>query len=208
MTETLMPAVATPDQVLAFLKQGNERYCTGRTTHPNQSAVRRAELVKGQKPWALVWGCIDSRVPPEIIFDCGLGDLYVVRTAGQVPDNASLASLEYAVEHGIKLVVLLGHQDCGAVRATVEAVDKSRYREGHINTLLKAIKPAVDRTRAQVGDWLDNAVRENVLMETAQLMAISETVKKAVTQGGVVLAGAKYSLVTGQVEILARVPQC
>ncbi len=206
MTETLAPAVTLPDQALAILMQGNMRFCSGRTTHPNQSAARRAELVRGQKPWAFVWGCMDSRVPPEIIFDCGLGDLYIVRTAGQVPDNASLASLEFAIESGVKLLVLLGHQDCEAVRATVEAVDKSKYREGHINTLLKAIKPAVEKTRSEVGDWGDNAVRENISMETTQLLTTSETLKKAVAQGRVVLVGARYSIVTGQVEIVTRVP--
>ncbi len=205
MTQTSEP-VATSDQALELLKQGNQRYCTGRTMHPNQTAARRAEMVKGPKPWAVVWGCIDSRVPPEIIFDCGLGDLYVVRTAGQVADNAALASLEFAVEDGAKLVMVLGHQDCKAVRAAIEAVDKSRYREGHINTLLKAIKPAVERTRAQVGDWLDNAVRENICMETEQLSAASETLKKAIAQGKVKIIGARYGLVTGQVEIISRVP--
>ncbi len=205
MTQTSEP-VETPDQALELLKQGNQRYCTGRPLHPNQSSARRAEIMKGSKPWAVVWGCIDSRVPPEIIFDCGLGDLYVVRTAGQVADNAALAGLELAIEDGAKLVVILGHQDCKAVRAAIEAVDKSKYREGHINTLLKAIKPAVEKTREQVGDWLDNAVRENICMETQQLSAVSETLKKAIAQGKVKMVGARYSLVTGQVEIITRVP--
>lgn len=205
MAQTSEP-VETPDQALELLKQGNQRYCSGRAIHPNQSAARRAEMVKGSKPWAVVWGCMDSRVPPEIIFDCGLGDLYVVRTAGQVADNAALASLEFAIEDGAKLVVILGHQGCKAVQASVEAVDKGRYREGHINTLLKAIKPAVEKARDRVGDWSDNAGRENICMEIEQLPAASGTIKKAVAQGKVKMVGARYSLVTGQVEIIIQVP--
>lgn len=206
MIQTLEPVVATPDQALELLKQGNQRYCTGRTTHPNQSAARRAELVKGQKPWAVVWGCIDSRVPPEIVFDCGLGDVFVIRTAGQVMDTAALASMELAVEEGIKLVMVLGHQDCGTVKATIAAVEKSHYREGQINTLLKAVKPAVEKTRAQVGDWVDNAVRANVVMQLERIQASSETVRRAITAGKLKMVGARYSLVTGQVEMIAYVP--
>jgi carbonic anhydrase len=206
MIQTSEPVVATPDQALEFLKQGNQRYCTGRTTHPNQSAGRRAELAKGQKPWALVWGCIDSRVPPELVFDCGLGDLFVIRTAGQVMDSAALASLELAVEEGIKLVMVLGHQDCRTVKAAIQAADKSQYRQGQINFLLKAIKPAVEKTKEQVGDWVDNAVRANIAMQLEQLQASSETLRRAISAGKTKMVGARYSIVTGQVEMIARVP--
>ncbi len=206
MIQTSVPMVATPDQALELLRQGNQRYCTGRTTHPNQSAGRRAELVKGPKPWALVWGCIDSRVPPEIVFDCGLGDLFVIRTAGQVIDSAGLGSLEIAVEEGLVLVMLLAHQDCATVKAAIRAVDKSHYRQGQINFLLKAIRPAVEKTKEQVGDWVDNAVRANIALQLEQLQASSETLRRAISSGRTMMIGARYSIVTGQVEMIARVP--
>jgi len=102
--------VTSPDDALTRLMQGNQRYMQGSPIHPNQSAERQAEVAQGQHPWAAILGCEDSRVPPELVFDQGLGDMFVARTAGQVIDNAVMGSLEYAVEEGVQLLMVLGHQ--------------------------------------------------------------------------------------------------
>ncbi|OGO36817.1 MAG: hypothetical protein A2Z03_05325, partial [Chloroflexi bacterium RBG_16_56_8] len=160
--------------------EGNERYVANKTTGPNRSPDRRAEVAKEQKPWAAIWGCIDSRVPPEILFDCGLGDLFVIRTAGQVIDNAALGSAEFAIEEHVKVIVVLGHESCGAVRKTIETVEKGGHGEGKIDTLVKGIKPAYDKVKNQSGDKVDNVVRANVALQVAQLKSSSEIIAKAV----------------------------
>src|SRR5689334_24966509 len=130
----------TPDSALAELKSGNEHHVAHRYQHPHESADRQRELVQGQNPHAEILSCADSRVPPEIIFDQGLGDLFVVRVAGNVATDTELGSLEYGAEHlHIPLLVVLGHESCGAVTAAVQGGDA----EGHIATLVNLLKPAV-----------------------------------------------------------------
>jgi carbonic anhydrase len=196
------PAVNTPADALNNLMAGNARYTQGSPIHPNQSAERQAEVAQGQHPWAAILGCIDSRVPPELVFDQGLGDLFVARTAGQVIDNVVLGSLEFAVEEGVKLIMVLGHQNCGAVKATIQTLQTNGHAEGQIETLVEAIKPAVIEAQSQPGGLLDNSVTANVTMEVEYLKS-SQIISDALGQGTIGLVGARYDLETGAVSVLS-----
>jgi carbonic anhydrase len=181
------------------LIDGNKRYVDAKLSHPNQTAQRRGEVAKAQHPFAAIVCCSDSRVPPEIIFDQGLGDLFVIRLAGNIIDDAALGSLEYAVEHlGVKYIMVLGHERCGAVDATV----KGGEAPGHIGALVKAIQPAVDKVRNLPGDVLDNAVRANVTMVVQQLKSSKPILEESVKKGSLTIAGARYDLDDGKVTIL------
>src|SRR3954449_10215959 len=152
-------ASPSADAVLGELKAGNDHHATKRYQHPHQTAARQRELAATQNPHAIVLSCADSRVAPEIILDQGLGDLFDVRVAGNVASDTELASIEYAAAHlHTPLLVVMGHQKCGAVTAAAE----SGEAEGHLPSLLALIRPAVERARAQPGDLIDNAVRINV----------------------------------------------
>lgn len=189
------------DQAFKRLKEGNRRYVAGALTHPNQTAGRRAEVAKGQKPFAIVFGCVDSRVPPEIVFDRGLGDLLVIRTAGHALDSASVNSVEFGVhELEIPLVMVLGHQRCGAVAATIEAVERRAKPHGALAALIKAIKPAVQKVRGQPGDLLDNAVRANIELTVKRLKAL-KILTEFIEKGKIRIVGARYDLNTGVVGI-------
>lgn len=178
-----------PEQALKELVAGNRRYALGAGVHPNQTLYRRDEIVSAQHPFAAILGCSDSRVPPEIIFDCGLGDLFVIRSAGHAVDDATFASLQYAVEHlGVELVIVLGHSDCGAVKSAVEGTQSP----GHLGALLAKIKPAVVAATGRIGDLLDNAVIENTRL-TMNRLKEAEWAKK------VKILGAYYSLKSGLV---------
>ena len=156
-------------------------------------------MAKGQHPFAAVLGCSDSRVPPEVVFDEGLGDLFTVRVAGNVATDDVVASLEYAVAHlGPKLIVVLGHERCGAVDATM----KGGAPEGHLAALVDRIKPATDAVKGKPGDTLDLAVRQNVANVVKQLRATQPILAKDVASGAVKIVGARYDLDSGLVEIL------
>jgi len=195
--------VTTPDDALSRLTAGNLRYTQGMPIHPNQSAERQAEVAQGQHPWAAILGCVDSRVPPELVFDQGLGDMFVARTAGQVIDDAVLGSLEFAVEYGVKLVMVLGHQSCGAVKAAISAVQTGSHPEGQINGIVEAIKPAVIEAESESGDLLDNSIQANVRLEVAYLNSSSTIISGAIEQGAIKLVGALYNLDSGAVSILS-----
>ena len=196
------PAVTTPEDALDTLMAGNQRYMQGSPIHPNQSAERQAQVAQGQHPWAAILGCIDSRVPPELIFDQGLGDMFVARTAGQVIDNVVLGSLEFAVEEGVKLLMVLGHQSCGAVKATISTIQNGGHPEGQIATLVQAITPAVLQAESQPGDLLDNSVKANVALEVGYLESSSAIISDAVDEGAIKLVGAIYDLENGAVNLL------
>ncbi len=181
------------------LADGNRRYAEGRLSRPNQTAERRAEVAKGQHPFAAILTCSDARVPPEVIFDQGLGDLFVVRLAGNILNDAALGSLEYAVEHlGVKHIMVLGHERCGAVTATIKGGEVS----GPIGSLVKAIRPAVDKVKNQPGDLVENAVRANVSMAVQQLKSSGPILAELVKQGALTIDGAVYDLDDGKVAIL------
>jgi carbonic anhydrase len=194
-------AVTTADEALQKLLEGNHRYVANKTLDPHQTEARRIEVAQGQDPFATILGCVDSRVPPEIIFDRGLGDLFVIRTAGQVIDRAVLGSIEFgAAELGIPLVLVLGHEKCGAVNATIQALETNEQAEGSIGTLVDGIKPAVEAARSQPGDLLDNAVRANVELGVARLKE-SPVLAGLLAQGKLTIVGGRYDLETGEVEI-------
>ncbi|RIQ11280.1 carbonic anhydrase, partial [Jiangella rhizosphaerae] len=143
-TSTPEPVPTSADDVWAVLAAGNERFASGRPRHPHEDRPYRESLVSGQHPIACVLSCADSRVAPELVFDQGLGDLFTVRSAGEVLDDAVVGSIEYAVEHvAVPLVVVLGHAGCGAVRAAVEVVRGGPAPAGSIAALVRAIEPAV-----------------------------------------------------------------
>ena len=186
----------TPASALAELKAGNARHAHHQHQHPHQSTARQQELTAGQHPHAEILSCADSRVPPEIIFDQGLGDLFVVRVAGNVATEAELASLEYGADHlHIPLLVVVGHENCGAVTAALDGGPA----EGHISTLVQLLQPAVEQSRQLPGDPLANAVRTNVDLVVQQLRTSTPILSELVAHGKLKIIGAVYSLKTGTV---------
>lgn len=184
---------------LSDLLDGNRRYASGAGLHPHQSAYRRAEILGGQQPFAAILTCSDSRVPPEIIFDCGLGDLFVIRVAGNVVDDVVLGSVEYAAKHlGVGLVMVLGHSRCGAVTAAVQGGQP----HGHIGSLTERIQPAVERAKAWGGDVVDAAITANVELAVTELCASQPILAQLVTEGNLLIVGARYELETGLVVVL------
>ena len=188
------------DEALARLLDGNKRYTGGKPAHPHQTAARRTEIAKGQAPFAAILGCSDSRAAVEVIFDQGLGDLFVVRVAGNIADEAGLGSLEYGVGVlRVPLVMVLGHSRCGAVEAAVKGTEVP----GHIAALVRAITPAVDSVKGKPGDALDNAVRANAAMTVERLKGTKPVLAEAVEKGALKIVGGRYDLDTGAVEIIA-----
>ena len=197
-----MHGPVSPDEALLQLIAGNHRWATGQATRPHQDNSRRLEATQGQHPIAVVFSCVDSRVPPEIVFDQGLGDLLVIRTAGHVIDNAALGSIEFGVEElHIPLVVVLGHERCGAVNATIEAIEANATAHGQIGTLIEGIRPAVEQTHGHSGDALDNAVRANTVLTVDALRTRSSLLREALSHGEVKIVGGRYDLQSGLVEI-------
>jgi carbonic anhydrase len=190
------PSGLTASAVLSDLKAGNERHASHRHKNPHQSAERMLELANGQHPEAVILSCADSRVPPEIVFDQGLGDLFDIRVAGNIAADAEIASIEYAAEHlHTPLVVVMGHQSCGAVAAAIEG----GHPAGHLPVLVNAIRPAVERARGLPGDLTDNAVRINVERVVQQLRTSKPVLAKLVSERKLEIVGAVYSLKTGRV---------
>jgi carbonic anhydrase len=189
----------TADAALAELKAGNEHHATKHYDHPHETAERQKELASGQHPHASVLACADSRVPPEIVFDQGLGDLFVIRVAGNVAGDDEVASLEYAAEHlNVSLIVVLGHQKCGGVTAAVQGGEAP----GHLPALMKLLQPAVEKTKGTAGDAVANAVRANVEIVVGQLRASKPILGALVTAGKMKVVGGVYSLDTGRVDWL------
>jgi carbonic anhydrase len=214
--------IVSPAEAMSRLKEGNERYTSGNAQHPHESseeraqmaaksyenlgmtaadtAKRRKELANAQHPFAVVVGCADSRVPPEIVFDQGLGDLFVLRVAGNVIDDHSLGSAEYAVDHlAVRLIVVLGHQRCGAVMAAKETIAAKGKAPAHIQSLVTAIRPAVEAT---VHGDLEATVKANVKDVVQALRSSTPILKPKVDSGEVRVVGAYYSLDTGAVNFL------
>jgi len=195
------PAPVGADEALSRLLNADKRFVAGKSNEPTGAALvgRRHALAKDQKTFAVILGCSDSRVPPELIFDVTLGDIFVVRTAGEVVDAIVLGSLEYAIEHlGTKLIVVLGHERCGAVTAAVSGATDT----GDIPDVLKAISPAVEETKGQSGDAIENAVRANARDIARRLKSSGPIIAPRVQSGEVKIVAAYYSLDTGQVELL------
>lgn len=189
------------DEALKRLLEGNKRYAAGKTKGPNRTAARRAELARAQHPIAVVVSCSDSRVPPELLFDQGFGDVFVVRTAGNIVDSIALGSIEYAVDHlGTKLILVLGHERCGAVTAAMQGGDAP----GNIKSVVDAIKPAVDKGKARHtghGEVLDTCIRSNVKQVAEKIRTTAPILSEAVEDGMVKVVGAYYDLDSGMVNM-------
>jgi carbonic anhydrase len=190
------PHPVTAHAALAELLDGNRRYATGHSRHPDESRPLRRRLAAAQHPFAVVVGCIDSRVPPELVFDQGLGDLLCIRTAGGVLDEAVLASIQYGVEElRIPLVLVLGHERCGAVAATLDHLRTGAPVPGHLALLVDEIAPAARRTRAVPGDWAEHTMRAHTSWVRDAIRADPAFTSAHVT-------AARFDLDTGLVALL------
>ena len=189
------------EEALKKLIEGNKRYANGCMEHGHQDAGRIENLLSGQEPFAIVLTCSDSRVVPEIIFDQGLGDIFVIRVAGNIVDDAVLGSVEYAAEHlGVRLVVVLGHTCCGAVTAALQD-DKPA---GHVSIITDAIKPAVEKAKKLAGDLLENAIKVNTVLAAEQIEQSPEILDGLVTGEGLKVVPAIYDLGSGNVQTIER----
>lgn len=189
----------TADQAISMLKEGNKRFTSGKLEHPNHCEESRQSVAAGQTPIATVLTCSDSRVPPVDIFDQGLGDLFVVRVAGNVIGDHTLGSIEYAVKHlHTPLVLVLGHSSCGAVTA----VASGAALDGHIATLGPAIQTAIKNVKDLEGDSVDNASIELAKQIAAKIAASEPIVADLVKEGAVKVVPAFYDLSTGEVDFL------
>lgn len=181
---------------------GNQRYVAGRPRQVDHSA-RREQVAPAQMPFAIVLGCSDSRVPPEILFDQGLGDIFTVRVAGNIADDLGIGSMEYAVEHfGTPLIVVLGHERCGAVGAAVEADKSGVMPPPHIASLVTALQPAVAASKDMPGDPVANAIATHVRQTVDALKASGPVLADAVGKGSLDIVGAVYRLKSGEVGFL------
>jgi carbonic anhydrase len=201
---SIEPRPGSPREALAVLLAGNQRWASGRLRHPHQSIARRESVAAFQAPFAVVFSCIDSRVPPELVFDRGLGDLFAVRTAAQSVDNVTLGSVEFGpAELSTGLIMVLGHERCGAVTATIEAIqDHGGRAPGNIQAIVNALRPAYNAAVRQPGDPVDNMVRAQTRLTVAQLKA-DALLADRVRTGALVVVGGRYDLDSGRVELIA-----
>lgn len=202
-TAVIQPAAPDADQVLQQLLAGNERFAKGQPQNPRRSPEDFRRVAEGQNPVAAIVSCADSRVPPEMLFDMGVGDLFVIRVAGNVVDGAGpvvKGSVEYAVaELNVSLIVVLGHSGCGAVKAAVTHIDQKDSLPGAINDLVELIKPAAASVKGQPGDPLDNAIRANVQLGVDKLKGLEPILAPRVKDHRVKVVGGVYDLRTGKV---------
>jgi carbonic anhydrase len=200
-------APSGPDEVLRKLLEGNKRFMKGETTDPRRKPADFARLAEGQAPIAVIVSCADSRVPPELIFDQGVGDLFVVRVAGNVISGAGATvkgSIEYAVaELNVPLVMVLGHTKCGAVKAAVKHINADDALPGAIAELVNTIKPAVVKAKSQAGDVLENAIKANVGIGVQRLKSLEPVLADPVKKARVRVVGGLYDLRTGEVTVSA-----
>lgn len=188
----------THDKALQELLEGNERFVKAKRRNGNQTHSRLVEVAKGQKPFASILGCADSRVPSEIVFDQGLGDLFVCRVAGNIATAEEIGSLEFgSLVLGSKVIVVVGHERCGAVSAAI----KGGEVPGQIGSLLEAIKPSVESSKGKSGDKLENACKANVLAQVKKLKS-SPVLSKLIDEEKLKIVGAYYDLDTGKISMV------
>lgn len=191
----------TSQESINQLIDGNRRFVAGKSLHPNQSLERRKQSAGGQKPIAAILGCADSRVSPEIVFDQGIGDLFVLRVAGNVADDPVIGSLEYAVAQlGVPLIIVLGHSACGAVAAATQGGEFP----GKIGSLTQALAPAVEKAKGRAGDAVNNAVKENVQMIADRLAASKPILEEKVKEEKLQILPAFYDLASAKLEMLGQ----
>lgn len=207
--------MVTAKDALNRLLEGNRRFVSEiRSSHVLTGQTRRRELVAGQKPFAIILGCSDSRVPAEIIFDQGLGDLFVIRVAGNIAAPSHIGSVEFAAEQfGTRLVVVLGHTKCGAVQATLaELAQPSKIQSPNLRAIVDAIRPAVaelmeTEIREDKETLVYHAVRANIRASANQLRHGSKILERLIAKKGLAVVGAEYSLETGAVEFFDELPE-
>jgi carbonic anhydrase len=202
------PGTSGPDadHVLSLLIEGNKRFAAGAMTHPGRTPADFKPLATGQNPIATIIGCADSRVPPEILFDLGIGDLFIIRIAGNYINGAGVSvkgSIEYAVaELGVNLIMVLGHSQCGAVKAAIQHIHDKDALPGAINDLVASIKPAVLESQHLPGDRLENAIRANVRRGVDRLSHLDPIIAPRVKTGRLKVIGATYDLATGSIQLV------
>lgn len=199
---------SNPVSAWKSLREGNERFMNGTLQHPNQGAADRAKLVGGQSPTAVLFGCGDSRVAAELIFDQGLGDMFVVRTAGHVIDDSVLGSIEYGV--GVlnaPLIVVLGHDSCGAVKATLDALDGGAVPGGFIRSIVEKVSPSLLLGRREGLETVDELEARHVVETSRLLMERSKTVSERVESGDCAIACVTYKLAEGRAQLQRVVGQ-
>lgn len=188
----------SPEKALERLVQGNKRFTSDKLKHPNRTGMRREAIKVTQKPFAIILGCSDSRVPPEIIFDQGLGDLFIIRVAGNVIDAVGIDSIEFAANHlGSSIVLVLGHENCGAVSAVVAK------QASDIPTVAKLIEPAVEKTRNLKGNHLINAITANINQVVEQIQKTPVLIK-LIEKKKLQIVGGYYHLETGKVDFFEK----
>ena len=192
-----------PDQALQRLLDGNRRFIENKLTL-DVSEIKRRQVAKKQEPFAAILGCVDSRVPPELIFDQGLGELLVIRTAGEVLDHAVLGSLEFGVAQlGIPIIVVLGHKNCGALKTATEVLHDHRKAAGDIEYLVEELEDAVEIGDEETGDHLDKAVRAQIFRDVIKLRS-EPVLAPALEAGKLKIVGAWYDLEEGNVEVITE----
>ena len=206
MGPPIQTKTVTADDALKQLMEGNARFAKGTTVNPRRTPADFRSVAEAQSPIAVVVACADSRVSPELLFDAGVGDVFVIRVAGNVVDGAGVTvkgSIEYAVaELNVPLIVVLGHTNCGAVKAAVQHIDKKDSLPGAINGLVELIKPAVTSVQGKPGDIYDRVIRENVNGGVQKLKSLQPILAPRVTAGTVKVVGGVYDLQTGTVSLI------
>lgn len=197
-------APTTPIAALDRLLAGNARFTQGQAAHPRQTLRDVRKLAAGQHPFAITLACADSRMPPEIIFDQGIGDIFDTRVGGNIVDDMLLGSIEYAVEHfSPPVLVVLGHERCAAITATIDVIEGGDEPPGHIAAIADALIPIIEPVLDEPGDKVDNAVRANILAQVRALTADSDIVRAKVDAGKLVVIGARYDLDTAVVTLVS-----
>lgn len=204
----MMAAMPNTSPVTAWksLKEGNERFVAGKPQHPSQSVEHRASLAAGQSPTAVVFGCSDSRVAAELIFDQGLGDMFVVRTAGQAIDTAVLGSIEFAVSVlNVPLIVVLGHDSCGAIKAALGAIEEGSIPGGFVRDVVERVAPSILMGRRDGLNRVEEFVERHVRETVAQLVSRSTAIAERIADGRVAVAGVTYHLADGRAALCDHV---
>jgi len=192
-----------PAEGLERLLEGNRRFAQRKSTHRFDDEALRTDLLQGQHPFATVFGCADSRVPVELIFDQGLGDLFVIRNAGHIVGESVLGSMEFAVTQiECRLIVVLGHTQCGAVAAALTTWSSGKYPPGHLASIVRAIEPAVETAGASSADAV---MRAHVIESISRIYESSEVIAARVRAGKLALVAAEYQLATQLVDVLGVV---
>ncbi len=196
-------------EALKRLIEGNKRFVSGQSTHPNRCDETKNSLLSGQKPFAVILSCSDSRVPVEIVFDVGLGDVFVIRTAGHVLSDEVMGSIEYAVQHlGVNLVMILGHENCGAIKSAVKSYKEKSFEKlsPYMQSIMKHIYPAIDKIVCPCCETPleDLSVKANILYQVDDLLKKDNFIAEKVKTGEITVVGAKYELKTGKIVIMSE----